>query len=194
MEITQCGIKIRFRKFLKMILIISICLFIIFLHNNFKKPEINTLSDLSDLLRIDLTNDIYYLYDIEYSYYQGETTLNLYYSITDVTLNNKEYYQFRTDYNPMPSLTSISLTNEKFLKKNNVTESEISYMNTRFSEYKIDNLFGKLSAQIDVHIHIIKPQNNHENCKIILSTSIPGLKINISQRDLLFSKYESKNL
>ena len=180
-------------KILKFGLIILIFLLIsysiILYYYNLRNSKMNSLSDLSHLLRIDLTDDIYELYDIEYDYIDGGTDINIYYSIVNTTLNNEEYYQFSDGYNPLPSSTNklLDYSLEEFMKKNDICSSEISYMNTFFSEYETVNLFGKLSSSFEVNIYVLKSQINDDNFKIILSASIPyNLKINVGIHDLFY--------
>lgn len=184
MEIFKNGIRKSKGKVLKVILII-ICLFLIYSISlyfyNFRNSKVNSLQKLSDILRIDLYDDINSLNDIDYNCSRNETEIIIYYNITDTILNEKQYYQYSNEYNPLPSSTDsrfINLIND-FIEKNCINSSDIIYTNTIFSEYHIYNLIGKLSIPFEIHIYIIKTKDDNV-FEVVVSAVVPyKLQMNI---------------
>ena len=131
--------------------------------------DIYSMSQLEEILPINLCS-----YEVELKGnfvedYVVETRLVLFYEITDSEFQNRDYYQYKIDYNPLPSYDKDNKYKEEikdYLLKFNLNSEEITYVNFVFSQYQ--------GIEYEIRIYVFLKNNDESVYRIVLLTDIPS--------------------
>ena len=125
--------------------------------------DIYSMSQLEEILPINLCSNEVELKGNFVEDYVVETRLVLFYEITDSEFQNRDYYQYKIDYNPLPSYDKDNKYKEEikdYLLKFNLNSEEITYVNFVFSQYQ--------GIEYEIRIYVFL-KNNDESVYSLIS-------------------------
>lgn len=131
--------------------------------------DIYFMSQLEEILPINLCSNEVELKGNFVEDYVVETRLVLFYEITDSEFQNRDYYQYKIDYNPLPSYDKDNKYKEEikdYLLKFNLNSEEITYVNFVFSQYQ--------GIEYEIRIYVFLKNNDESVYRIVLLTDIPS--------------------
>lgn len=131
--------------------------------------DIYSMSQLEEILPINLCSNEVELKGNFVEDYVVETRLVLFYEITDSEFQNRDYYQYKIDYNPLPSYDKDNKYKEEikyYLLKFNLNSEEITYVNFVFSQYQ--------GIEYEIRIYVFLKNNDESVYRIVLLTDIPS--------------------
>ena len=131
--------------------------------------SIYSMSQLEEILPINLCSNEVELKGNFVEDYVVETRLVLFYEITDSEFQNRDYYQYKIDYNPLPSYDKDNKYKEEikdYLLKFNLNSEEITYVNFVFSQYQ--------GIEYEIRIYVFLKNNDESVYRIVLLTDIPS--------------------
>lgn len=131
--------------------------------------DIYSMSQLEEILPINLCSNEVELKGNFVEDYVVETRLVLFYEITDSEFQNRDYYQYKIDYNPPPSYDKDNKYKEEikdYLLKFNLNSEEITYVNFVFSQYQ--------GIEYEIRIYVFLKNNDESVYRIVLLTDIPS--------------------
>ena len=131
--------------------------------------DIYSMSQLEEMLPINLCSNEVELKGNFVEDYVVETRLVLFYEITDSEFQNRDYYQYKIDYNPLPSYDKDNKYKEEikdYLLKFNLNSEEITYVNFVFSQYQ--------GIEYEIRIYVFLKNNDESVYRIVLLTDIPS--------------------
>lgn len=131
--------------------------------------DIYSMSQLEEILPINLCSNEVELKGNFVEDYVVEIRLVLFYEITDSEFQNRDYYQYKIDYNPLPSYDKDNKYKEEikdYLLKFNLNSEEITYVNFVFSQYQ--------GIEYEIRIYVFLKNNDESVYRIVLLTDIPS--------------------
>ena len=131
--------------------------------------DIYSMSQLEEILPINLCSNEVELKGNFVEDYVVETRLVLFYEITDSEFHNRDDYQYKIDYNPLPSYDKDNKYKEEikdYLLKFNLNSEEITYVNFVFSQYQ--------GIEYEIRIYVFLKNNDESVYRIVLLTDIPS--------------------
>jgi hypothetical protein len=160
---------------LSIILIIFIVRFIYISVSNYKNAKINSIEELSSLLRVDIAGDSVFIKDITFKNTSYNTYVYVLYEVPE-SLIEKKYYQ-SSNY---ADRHNIFDSTEEYISSFNI--KKLTYVNSTYSTYLTYQLLaGQIEQDFEVCIYLIESDIlDNGNITILACSVVPyRLEMNI---------------